>query len=83
MGDMWTPVPVWTFYEDGNCVSVPRINPHIVQCVAVCCSEMLVPTILLVLVTENTTVHHGRDSDLSCVHEKVDINWGGINRNYI
>lgn len=66
---------VWTFYGDRNSVSLPRISPHIVQCVAVCCSEMLVPTTrLLVIVTENTTVHHGLDWNLSCVHEKVDVN---------
>jgi hypothetical protein len=51
-------------------VSLPRISSHIVQCVAaVCCCEVLV----LVLMTENTTVHIGLDSNLSCVHEKVDM----------
>jgi hypothetical protein len=69
-------VPVWTLYGERNFVSLARISPHIVHCVAVCCSEVqLVPTIrLLVIVTENTAVHHGLDSNLSCVHEKVDVN---------
>jgi hypothetical protein len=68
-------VPVRTLYEERNFVSLPRFSPHIVHCVVVCCSEVLVPTIrLLVILTENTTVHHGLDSNLSCVHEKVDVN---------
>ena len=74
-------MPVWTFYEERNFLSLPRINPHIVQCVAVCCSEILVPTTrLLVTVIENTTVHHGLDSHPSSVREKVYMNWKGINK---